>query len=205
MIAGDPNWTDYTYSLKALKTGGAEGFRVLFHAHGPDDFILWNIGGWQNSSSTLEKSGDDDNRELAPSAPLSIDNNRWYDIRVELKGADIKCYLDDKLIVHATDAAPAPLSAIYATASRVDSTGQVILKVVNVTPLPQNLQINLNGAKEVGRDAHLVLLTGEPQDVNTIDEPRKIAPRELRLDGAAPSFVHEFPAYSVSVLKLAVK
>ena len=109
------------------------------------------------------------------------------------------------MITEATDTPPAPLPAVYATASRVDSTGQVILKVVNVSASPQNLQINLQGATEVSKDAHLILLTGKPGDMNSITEPTKIAPRETDLHDAGASFVHEFPAYSVSVLKLGAK
>jgi alpha-L-arabinofuranosidase len=41
--------------------------------------------------------------------------------------------------------------------------------------------------------------------MNTIDAPQKIAPQESDLNDASGSFAHEFPAYSVSVLKLTAK
>jgi alpha-L-arabinofuranosidase len=34
LLAGDPAWKDYTLSLKARKTGGSEGFLILFHTIG---------------------------------------------------------------------------------------------------------------------------------------------------------------------------
>jgi alpha-L-arabinofuranosidase len=205
MTTGDSAWADYTFSLKARKTSGREGFLVMFHVRGRNDLIWWNVGGWGNTRSQLEKISDGQNSNLGASAPVTIDDNRWYDVRIELSGTDIKCYLDDKLITEATDTPPTPVPAIFATASRVDSTGQVILKVVNVSASPQNLQINLQGATDVSKDAHLILLTGKPGDMNTIDAPRKIAPRESDLNDASASFAHEFPAYSVSVLKLTAK
>jgi alpha-L-arabinofuranosidase len=205
ITTGNPAWTDYTYTLKARKTGGQEGFFVLFHARGRNDFIWWNLGGWGDTRTQLEKIADDENLALGASAPVTIDVNRWYDVRIELHGTDIKCYLDDKLITEATDTPPAPLPAIYATASRADASGQVILKVVNVSSSPQNLQINLQGAADVSKDAHLILLTGQPGDMNSIAEPTKVAPQESDLHDAAATFTHEFPAYSVSVLKLAAK
>lgn len=204
MTAGNSGWTDYTYRLKARKTGGTEGFLVMFHVRGRNDLVWWNVGGWGNTRSQLQKVSDGQNSDLGASAPVTVDNNRWYDVRIELHFTDIKCSLDDKLITEATDV-PIPLPAVYATASRVDSTGEVILKVVNVSAMPQNLQINLQGATDVSKDAHLILLTGKPGDVNTIDAPQKIAPQESDLHDAAASFTHEFPAYSVSVLKLAAK
>jgi alpha-L-arabinofuranosidase len=205
MTAGDPAWTDYTYSLKARKISGNEGFLVMFHVRGPNDFIWWNVGGWRNTRSALQKTVDGERTDLGPSAPVTVEDNRWYDVRVELKGTDVKCYLDDKLITEATDVSPAPLPAIYASASRVSATGQVILKVVNVSSTPQALQINLQGTTDVKADARAITLTGQPADVNTLDEPRKIFPTEADFHDAAASFIREIPAYSVSVLKLDAK
>jgi alpha-N-arabinofuranosidase len=205
MTAGDPAWTDFTYSLKAQKTSGNEGFLVMIHVRGPNDFIWWNVGGGRNTRATLQKLADGERINLAPSTPITVEDNRWYDVRIELKGTDIKCYLDDKLIVEATDAPPEPVPAIYASASRVSATGRVILKVVNVSSTPQNVQINLQGTTDVKADAQAIVLTGQRGDVNTLDEPRKIFPKELDFHDAAPSFSREFPAYSVSVLKIDTK
>jgi alpha-L-arabinofuranosidase len=205
MTTGDNSWTDYTYTLKAKKTSGREGFLVMFHVRGRNDLIWWNVGGWADTRSQLEQISDGQNTPLGASAPVTIDTDRWYDVRIELKGADIKCYLDDKLITEATDTPPAPVPAIYACASRVDSTGQVILKVVNSSPNAQTLQVNLTGATDVSKDGHLIVITGKPQDVNSIDQPTKISPRELDIHDAGTSFAQEFPSYSVSVLKLTVK
>ncbi|MGD0770326.1 MAG: alpha-L-arabinofuranosidase C-terminal domain-containing protein [Tepidisphaeraceae bacterium] len=205
MTAGDPAWTDYTYSLKAQKTGGSEGFIVMFHARGRNDFIWWNVGGWGNTRSALQKMADGEKSEFGPSAPVTINDNRWYDVRIELKGADVKCYLDDKLITEATDTPPSPVPAVYASASRASATGQLILKVVNVSSAPQDLQVNLQGATDVKADAQAIVLSGQRGDVNTLDEPRKIFPKEADFHDAAASFSHEFPAYSVSVLKIDAK
>ena len=56
----------------------------------------------------------------------------------------------------------------------------MILKVVNVSSMPQNLQINLQARPSVSKDAHLILLTGKPEDVNTIDAPPKNCPAGIR-------------------------
>ena len=47
--------------------------------------------------------------------PGSIETGRWYDIRIELTGKNIKCYLDGKLI---HDVTPPALKSLYASASR---------------------------------------------------------------------------------------
>ena len=45
-VAAD--WTDYEFSLEAQKTGGNEGFLVMFRCPGPEDFYWCNLGGWGN-------------------------------------------------------------------------------------------------------------------------------------------------------------
>ena len=47
---------DCTLTLKARKTGGDEGFLILFQANGTSDKHWWNIGGWGNTQSGLEGS-----------------------------------------------------------------------------------------------------------------------------------------------------
>jgi len=199
--AGNQAWTDYTYTLKARKTAGSEGFIVLFHVRGRNDFVSWNIGGWGNTRSAIEKMADGEKFEVGQSAPLTVDDTNWHDIKIELAGTDIKCSFDGKLITEATDPPPTPLPSIYAAASRVDSTGQVIVKVVNISSKPQDLQINLQGASNVAADAQGIVLT----DVNSMDAPKKVSPQPADIHDAAASFTHEFPAYSVSVLKFNVK
>jgi len=55
-IAGDPEWRDYTVSLKARKLSGAEGFLILFHVRDDNDWLWWNLGGWGNSRHGLRRA-----------------------------------------------------------------------------------------------------------------------------------------------------
>ena len=92
-------------------------------------------------------------------------------------------------------------SGLFASASGMDGGGQVILKFVNTHADPQQVQITLNGIKDVEKQATVDFLSGEPNDVNTIAQPQKIVPQQTTITDAAPSFVHEFPAHSVSVIR----
>nr|MDQ2686857.1 DUF1080 domain-containing protein [Armatimonadota bacterium] len=202
--AGAPNWTDYTYTLQARKLGGSEGFLILFHVKDNDNFVWWNIGGWGNSRSGLERAHFGTKTELGQPAPVTVETGRWYDIKIEVHGTNIKCYLDGKLITEATDAAPGPVGPIFATASREDKSGDVILKVVNTASDPQPLQIALPGARNVGKTARVEVLSGQPQDVNSLEAPERVAPKVMTITQAGATFIHEFPPYSVSVMRLKV-
>jgi alpha-L-arabinofuranosidase len=202
---GDAAWTDYTYTLKARKLLGAEGFLIMFHVRGPDDWLWWNIGGWGNSRTVVESSEHGAKHELGQASNVKVDSNRWYDLKLEIKGREIRGYLDGQLITQAIDEPMPPPSPMYAIASRQDATGDVILKVVNVEGVPRTTHINLQGAGRVVEAADVEVLSGNPDDMNTIDNPTKVSPRKLTIRNAAPSFNHEFPACSVSVLRIKVK
>jgi alpha-L-arabinofuranosidase len=64
------------------------------------------------------------------------------------------------------------------------------------------VEINLEGGKSIAKEGTAVVLSGEPSDVNTVSTPKKVAPRTVSITNAAPRFVYDSPANSVSVLKL---
>ncbi|MDQ3814571.1 MAG: DUF1080 domain-containing protein [Armatimonadota bacterium] len=92
-VAGNPSWTDYTLTLKARKLGGKEGFLVIFGSQASPRKTWWNLGGWVNKQHAVEYPG-------APWKPVpgKIATGRWYNIRVDVKGPNVKCYLDGKRI-----------------------------------------------------------------------------------------------------------
>jgi alpha-L-arabinofuranosidase len=94
---------------------------------------------------------------------------------------------------------------IYAAAGRMDATGDVILKIVNFSGDPRPLQISLQGMTEVAKEATGELLTGLPTDMNSVDDPMKVAPKPITISDAASSFVYEVPAYSAGVIRLKKK
>lgn len=200
--AGDPAWTDYTYRVKARKLSGQEGFLILFHVENSDNYIWWNIGGWGNTRTALERATEGAKREIGNAAPVTVETGRWYDIRIEAQGRNIRCYLDDKLIVEATDTPGGAIDPLYATASRDQSTGEIILKVVNFSGADQQIDVHLEGVQNVAATASAQVLTGQPDDVNTVEMPEKVVPKAVRLKGIGRTFGHTFPAYSVSVLRL---
>ena len=199
--AGDPSWTDYTYELKARKIGGAEGFLILFHVVSDDRYVWFNVGGWNNTRTALERAENGAKSEFGQSTTNAIETGRWYQVKVEVQGRDIKCYLDGKLLIQATDGPGPNVDPIYANASRDPATGDTYLHVVNVTASPRKIDLNLKGVTQVGEKGTAVVLTGEPLDLNSVAQPEKVAPKTAVLQGVAPTFVHEFPAYSVSVLR----
>jgi alpha-L-arabinofuranosidase len=200
--AGDRNWTDYTYELKARKTGGAEGFLVLFHVGGPGDYVWFNVGGWNNTRTVMEKAENGAKSELGNTATNTVETGRWYDVKIEVEGRSIRCYLDGALVCRATDGPGPQPDPVYANATSDPATGEVFLHIVNVSATARPVQFNLIGVMAVGGTATCEEMSGDPLDVNTIAEPRKVAPKTTRIPDVGALFKHELPAHSVSVITL---
>jgi alpha-L-arabinofuranosidase len=95
-----------------------------------------------------------------------------------------------------------PFDGVYVSATREDASGDVILKLVNVQATAQPLKIELQGVRTIRKDATGEVLTGGLTDINTVAEPRKVTPKAITIGNAAPTFTHDLPAHSVTVLRL---
>ena len=183
--------------MKARKLGGAEGFLVLFHVNDENEKTWWNVGGWGNTQNGIEIG------EVVTQSPGSVENDRWYDLRVEVAGSTIKCYLDGKLIhdVHHT-----AIPSLYASATRDSKSGDLILKVVNGSYEKIDTAIHLNSASSMARNAKSIVLTSESAtDENNLDNPTKVSPKTETIDVASPNFNHTFPGNSLTILRLGAK
>jgi alpha-N-arabinofuranosidase len=94
---------------------------------------------------------------------------------------------------------------LFASASRHEPTGDVILKAVSAGDAPQQVQIDLQGASTIGKEATAEVLSGASDAVNSIESPTNLAPKRTTISNAGASFTHEFPAWSVTVLRLKTK
>jgi alpha-L-arabinofuranosidase len=202
-ITGDPSWTDYTVHLRARKLGGREGFLVLFHAQDGENYHWWNIGGWDNTLARCEAAEGGNRTAYGTGTPFSVEMGRWYDLRLEVAGQRVRGFVDGKLVTDTTfRQETAALRSVFATATYAKSAGTVLVKVVNFGDSPVDTAISLKGVSRVEPAGAAVVLTGDPSWVNTVDEPRKLAPRQETLSNASMSFRRTFPAHSFTILRL---
>jgi alpha-L-arabinofuranosidase len=199
-IAGDKNWRNYTLTLKAKKLGGKEGFLILFHITDKDDRVWWNIGGWNNTRNAVQSN------ETLDGKPGEIKTGQWYDIRVEVKDRNVKCYLNDALIHDVDYETQQKLTSLYACASKDDQTGDVIMKVVNASEAPLETKLDLAGGNRLtGRGSAIVLTSPSGIDENSLTEPTKVSPKSEPVSFSGTSFTHSFPGNSFTVFRLKTK
>lgn len=203
-LAGDPSWSSYTVTMRARKLGGAEGFILLWHSADGDNYRWWNLGGWGNTVSRCEVSENGGREPYGPSTPFTVEKGRWYELRLEVDGHQARGFVDGKLVMEASDRQYKPLPAAYASASYLDATGELVIKIVNTQAEPLDLQLQLAGVTTLSAGS-ITTLVGAPGDVNSIKEPEKIAPRREALQVSSPSFARKIPGYSVSILRFPAK
>jgi alpha-L-arabinofuranosidase len=196
-LVGDPSWTDYTYTLKARKLGGQEGFLIPFLNLPDNSKCWWNIGGWGNTRSAIEMDS-----TTGPEKPCKIETGRWYDIRIEVRGSNIQCYLDQKLM---HEAKASDVKSLQVSATRDLAHSEVILKVINVSATTQDAAIKLNGITRATSPARAQMLTSaQPTDENTLEQPTKVAPVACELPLSGTTLNHSFPGNSLTVIRVKV-
>lgn len=199
-LLGDPSWGDYTLSLKARKISGDEGFLILFHATDEGNFVWWNLGGWGNRFHGLEQEIGGAKSDLGTRVDGLIEAGRWYNIRVELQGNRIRCYLDGKLVHDVVETRPETLAC---SAGLTPDTRDVMLKVVNYSSTAQTVTFEIGGGPALEGSGVATVLTGNgPDDENTLSQPDRVCPASSPITGVGRTFQRTLPAYSLTVLRL---
>ena len=196
-LAGSRDWTNYTFTLKARKISGREGFLILFHINSDESRNWWNIGGWENSTDGIEFG------ETLDRKPSHVETGRWYDLKLIVNGGNVKCYLDGVLIHDVDCEKSSSIKSLYACAARDNSTGDVIVKVVNASALPLTTGLDFSGAKNLtGQGTSTVLTSASGADENSLVEPLKVSPKTAAVNFTGATLTQTLPGNSFTVLRL---
>ncbi|NGO38612.1 alpha-N-arabinofuranosidase [Limisphaera ngatamarikiensis] len=203
-FVGGPDWTEYTLEVKARKIAGDEGFLVVFRDAFQNTRVQWNIGGWGNTRHGIQ-SWLGVQEQLVEQVPGSIETGRWYDIRVVLRGPRIECYLDGRLI-HAVDVKVPVQDGFYASAVSDETTGEVILKLVNAAPYERTVQMSLEGVKQVRPGSRGWIMRGETLgDENDFEHPTRVAPRDWPVNIGSPQAEITVPSHALIIVRVPVE
>jgi len=94
---------------------------------------------------------------------------------------------------------------IQGCATRDSKTGEIFIKLVNPLTSPANVKIAIAGTRSLSSKGTAITLAGNPDDTNSIDDPKKVMPVTTTVHGIKPNFDYTMPAYSVVVLKLSAR
>lgn len=204
---GSTNWANYTITLQAMKTGGAEGFLILFNVLDDYNWTWWNVGGWSDTQDAIEQMVDG-NKTTYTTVPQYIQTGLWYDIRIVVNGAEAKCYLGTNSQQAATNliedvTLPAATGGLYVSSTFAQASGEVIVKAVNPYSTAMTTTFNLTGVNSIAPLGTLVELTSpNATDENSFAAPTYVFPVTNSISIPGTNFTVTLPANSLSVLRL---
>lgn len=94
---------------------------------------------------------------------------------------------------------------VQGCATRDAKTGDIYVKLVNPLVTAEPLDIEINGARSLASEARSTVLSGCPEDTNSIQHPRNVAPVTGTVRGIKPRFSYLVPPHSIVVLRLKSK
>jgi len=93
-------------------------------------------------------------------------------------------------------------SRFFYSVTESSAKKQIYLKLVNGSSDAQVVDIKVSGAKLAATGKLISLTAHDPEETNTIEQPKAIAPMESTLSGVAATIHHRVPPYSIEVLVL---
>ena len=186
----------YIYKVRARKDGGNEGFLIMFNYKDNNNYIWWNIGGWNNTQHGVEMCVNGGKTTVA-TAGGSVETGRWYDIEVRVENGKVTCMLDGVTVHEFTLSQD---RAIYQSVQIDEESGELILKIVNPNDKAQTLKLNVQNMKAGGGKVYR-LASANGTDENTMDSPFNVKPVEESVSEADLQSL-DIPAYSLSIYRL---
>ena len=199
---GNDDWTDYTFTVEATKLEGDEGFIIPFAVKDTQNNWFWNIGGWGNTVSCLQQidNGIKSGEIAGTSRPFTAETGKTYNLKVEVSGTKVKCYIDDVLYVDCDTAKTAESEAYHVVST--DESGDIIIKIVNVTDSSRVVAIDLGTAK-LNSTATVNQVAGNSLgNDNILGAKEDCIMEEFTVNGISNKFNYTVPQYSVTSIRI---
>ena len=205
-IYGDTEWSNYTYTFEATKLEGAEGFYIPFLIEDEQNMFFWNIGGWGNTMTGLQRMENGAKSDLIPGtmSDFTVENGVTYEISIVVDGVNIKGYIDGELQFD-YDAEGDANAESYQVVS-TDETGDIIIKLVNVTDSDRTFAIDISNAQIKGTTATVNQVAGDSlANDNILGAKEDCIMTEFTVEGISEQFNYTVPQYSATVIRIPTK
>lgn len=194
------DFTDYTYEVTARKNSGKEAFMILVGVKDTDNLFYINLGGWSNTKSAVQKIENGVRSSVTNSENGAFEANRDYKIKVVVSENNMTVFVDGEVMFEYSKnyILGCPLNYVV---EKDNTTGDIIIKGVNVSDNDYTVNINLLGATNVGSAAKATVMTSQSKyDENSFDNPENVAPIIVPVTNASDNFEYTFMRNSVTVL-----
>ncbi|SFF20535.1 Alpha-L-arabinofuranosidase [Paenibacillus algorifonticola] len=201
MVVGETNWTHYSFRTKATKTEGVRGFILYFGHLDEANFAMWEVGSFHNQESMIHAMSSG-MRSCLTQNLLQIELNVEYELEVRVEGRKIRTFIDGTLISETEHLVPV-IEPLYCSASMEETTGDVIVKVVNVQDVHVPAQLQLTDAHTDKLTIEIYELSGHALDaVNSFEAPDNIKPQHRSMQTSTNQVNYEFTKHSCTVFRI---
>jgi len=150
---------------------------------------------------------------MASYAPLfcNLNNPSWYPDLIYFNGTNVfgtpSYYVQQMFSLNRGDLVlPTAVSVsgnpLYVSSSLVQSSGQIIVKAVNVNNSSLAATFNVNGVASIASSATVIQLSGKATNQNSFFSPTTVFPVTNTINTAGTNFTATLPANSLSIFKL---
>lgn len=201
----DPEWHDYKVEATVVKTAGAEGFLVGAGAKDANHLYWYNIGGWGNTMTAVEKKNSDVGtmvlgNEFSHGFQKVVENEAMqvtfnYGVGDRLEAGYSSDSVDKRNDFSGT--LRPYQSDIYQVCTK---DGQYMyLKLVNHDDYKKTITVRCPGV--TAERAEVICLSGNAGAVNAIGD-ETVVPETTEYEMENGTFRYEIPAMSFSVIKV---
>jgi alpha-L-arabinofuranosidase len=198
---GETDWENYTLSLKAQRNGGPKGFKINFGKRDDSNKLIWDFGGWENQDSAVCSTVNGRTSCLTQSI-FNVEPDVEYELTLEVSGRQIRTYINNVLMNETEDKLPV-IEPLYYSASLEHSTGETIVKVVNVQEESVSATIALADLQKTIKNVDVYEMSGYGlDDENSFEAPERVVPKRKEFNMEGSSFHYEFPKHSITVFRV---
>ena len=188
----------YDIEVKATKTGGNEGFLIAFGYKDSKNYCWWNLGGWGNTRFCIERAINGTKSQY-DNIDRSLATGVTYDLRIEVRGNHIKCYIDDELCHDVVLPAEHVERHVYTSASR--DGNKLYVKLVNPSGTDYSTTLTTSGYS--ASNIKLTQMKADSdQAENTNDNMYNVVPQESALPAYGTNIMVNVPAYSFNIYEM---
>ena len=200
---GNVDWSNYTYTVECTKLEGEEGFLIPFAVKDKDNNYFWNIGGWSNTVNAVQKLENGSKTGQIPGTVqnFTVETGRTYEVKIVVNKNHVTGYIDGELQFEMDTASDCEAEAYQVVST--DETGDIIIKLVNVTGESRTFSFDVTGAESINSKATVYQVKGDSlQNDNILGEEEDCVMEEFTVDGFSNQFNYTVPQYSVTVIRL---
>ena len=201
--------SEYEIEFDAVMNEGNRGFILRFGYLDENNFITWEVGGWQNLDNVIDKRINGRGACLEQ-FEFSVEKGRTYHMLLKVNKRRIQAYIDGVLYQDVCDKVPY-IKPVYVNVSKDDT--DIIIKYVNLLYEGEKVMVDLLNTpfanEETGRDANCMAvsemteLSGfDDKATNNYENKECVKQKEYTINTPLPSFDIMIPKRSFVIQRI---